>query len=160
MKKIKLNNSVDSIFVSDEDYERVSKFKWCIDKNSSGIMITQTVPPYQKIGRYVLCLEDPKLEPDHKNRNVYDNQRTNLRVATRSQNGANRGLFISNKSGVKGIYWHASRNKWRAQITVNSIGKYLGLFEHKIDAAKAYNKAAKAAFGEFAVLNDLEKDIF
>ncbi len=33
--------------------------------------------------------------------------------------------------------------------------KNLGRYESETDAAKVYNKAALAAFGEFALLNDV-----
>jgi len=34
---------------------------------------------------------------------------------------------------------------------------YLGDFKSEVDAAKAYNKAALAAYGEFAYLNKIEE---
>jgi len=43
---------------------------------------------------------------DHKNQNRADNQFTNLRTATTSQNMANVGLIQSNTSGFKGVTWH------------------------------------------------------
>lgn len=92
---------------------------------------------------------------DHINRNGLDNYRCNLRPATRLQNRMNCGLSKRNKSGFKGVSWHKSCNKWVAKIEINDKSIYLGLFDDKIEAAKAYNAAAKKHFGEFAWLNPI-----
>ena len=90
---------------------------------------------------------------DHVNRNGLDNRRINLRPATYAQNGANRALLRNNTSGYKGVHWDRRGRKWRAQIKVNDRSRYLGLFTDPVDAARAYNRAAMEAFGEFAWLN-------
>ncbi len=92
-------------------------------------------------------------EWDHKNGNGHDNSYDNLRPCTRSQNMANSGKRVNNTSGFKGVSWHPQAKKWRAYIKVNGRQISLGLFDLKEDAAKAYDKAAKKYFGEFAVLN-------
>jgi hypothetical protein len=43
-----------------------------------------------------------------------------------------------------------------AQITVNEKHRYLGRFKDEVAAARAYNVAAFAAWGEPAFLNDTE----
>ena len=95
------------------------------------------------------------LEPgecvDHKNRNTLDNCRCNLRLSNKSLNGANRGIPKNNTSGFKGVY--RKGNKWRAQIKCNGERRHLGYFDTPEDAARAYDAAAVAAFGEFAYLN-------
>lgn len=82
-----------------------------------------------------------------------DNRRSNLRRATASQNAANRGIPKHNSSGYKGVSFHNQRQRWRAFIKVNWKQRSLGLYDDKETAARAYDKAAREAFGNFAHLN-------
>lgn len=90
---------------------------------------------------------------DHADRNKLNNQRTNLRLATGSQNSANKDIQINNTSGFKGVHWHNATGKWRAMISIKSKSKCLGLYENIVDAAKAYDIAALQQYGDFAVIN-------
>jgi len=90
---------------------------------------------------------------DHIDMNGLNNQRKNLRVATKGQNEANQIKYRNNTSGFKGVSWHKGTEKWEAKIMVNSQSKYLGLFNSRIDAAHAYNDAAIKYHGDFARLN-------
>jgi hypothetical protein len=87
---------------------------------------------------------------DHADGNGLNNQRLNLRMATPSLNGANRGPNRNNTSGVKGVTWHGQCQKWMAQITVGGHRRCLGLFEDRMVAGAAYADAASRAFGPFA----------
>lgn len=87
---------------------------------------------------------------DHINGNPSDNRIANLRLATFRQNLCNSKRPKHNKSGVKGVYWDASRQRWHAQIQVYGRSKSLGRFVNIDEAADAYRKAATQEFGEFA----------
>jgi hypothetical protein len=90
---------------------------------------------------------------DHKNRNSLDNRRNNLRKATHQEQCCNRGTRKDNKSGFKGVSWHAQSRQWRAQVRVYGKTLYCKGFASKEAAAQAYDTAAKKFHGEFAVLN-------
>lgn len=95
------------------------------------------------------------LEVDHRDRDRLNNQRSNLRLATRSQNATNKSIQSNNTSGYRGVYWLKRDKKWLARVGIN--GKFInaGLFKDKRQAALAYNKKAIELFGEFAVPNEL-----
>jgi hypothetical protein len=94
---------------------------------------------------------------DHEKRLSSDN--TSLRLATASQNASNRGKALYRKTAAhskyKGVTWHKKHKKWMAQIMCDRKKTHLGYFDCEIEAAKAYNSAALAAWGEFAGLNQL-----
>lgn len=92
---------------------------------------------------------------DHINGNGLDNRRSNLRIATKAQNGWNRSAPKSNTSGYKGVSRAKGGKKWRAYITVLHKRYSLGVFQYIKDAARAYNIAALKYHGEFARLNQI-----
>lgn len=87
-------------------------------------------------------------ECDHENLNKTDNRRANLRVATRSQNEANKGVRSDSATGYKGVRVH--RQKFAAQIYVNGKRLHLGTYDTPEEAHTAYLAAAREYFGEFA----------
>jgi hypothetical protein len=99
---------------------------------------------------------------DHINHNGLDNRKANLRVSTHKQNVWHRrkfsgrtydGLKRPSRSRYKGVDWSNDIKRWRVRIRVNGKRIYLGSFDNEIDAAKAYDIAAKKYRGEFAFLN-------
>jgi hypothetical protein len=51
------------------------------------------------------------------------------------------------------VGWHKRKDKWQARITVNRKTIQLGCFTEELDAARAYDAAAREYFGEFAHFN-------
>lgn len=95
------------------------------------------------------------METDHVNGNRLDNRRENLRICSKFDNMRNRGKQANNTAGYKGVFYSIRARRWRAQIRVKGKSIHLGLFDETVDAAKAYNIAALAYFGEFAHLNEI-----
>jgi hypothetical protein len=95
----------------------------------------------------------PSYDIDHKNNIRNDNKWENLRLATKSQNLMNTGVYKSNTVGYKGVHKRKNWNKWRARIIVNGKRLHLGDFNTPEEAALAYNEAAIKYHKEFANLN-------
>lgn len=88
---------------------------------------------------------------DHRDMNPSNNRFGNLRPSNQIQNIANSRLSKGNTSGLKGVSWSKSRQKWEAYIGVGGGRiKHLGRFDNREDAHAAYCAAAAAKFGEFA----------
>jgi len=94
-----------------------------------------------------------RLDIDHINHDKLDNQRSNLRSVTRSQNKMNTPITKANKSGVKGVWWDKIRSKWHVIIRINGKSKFLGRTESLEEAKNIYDINAKRLFGSFAYTN-------
>lgn len=144
MKTIPLTKGQVAL-VDDSDYEELSKFKWV------AIASKYTFYAIRRTGGKNISMHRQILSGsliDHKDGNGLNNQRSNLRVATRSQNGANRRRDETNTTGFKGVHRH--RDAFCAQIWINGVQKYLGRFPTPEKAHEAYKSAATKLYGEFA----------
>jgi len=88
---------------------------------------------------------------DHINRNTLDNRRANLRIVTPAQSAMNTGP--KSKRRYKGMTF--AYGKWQAKIRVDGKVISLGAYATEVEAARAYNEAAKRLHGEFAWLNPI-----
>lgn len=157
MKEIPLTKEMVAI-VDDEDFEKVSKYKWhagqCGNKiyGKTGNGKPNSVRMYMH--RFILNVTDSKIKVDHIDGNTLNNQKHNLRHASQHENIRHRsGMRKGNTSGYRGIKKDKrsgqSKNPWIARISVDSKTKYIGSFSTAEEAARAFDKAAKEVYGEF-----------
>jgi hypothetical protein len=154
VKHIELTRGMVAI-VDDDDFNVIAGFKW---RTISGRTTCYAGRMCETSGRLlmthnVILGRVEGKEVDHKNLNGLDNRRENLRYATRSQQQMNRrpwGLSI-----YRGVQLDHQKGKpaWRARIRWLGQVKNLGRFPLEVDAARAYDAAAKELHGEFARLN-------
>jgi hypothetical protein len=150
--------------VDPDDYYRLREYKWhatrrryrCYDEFYAARRIPnrkgekgKTIHMHREVANTpedLLC--------DHINGRTLDNRKANLRSATALQNKWNSRKYSQSSSSIyKGVWFHKGIQKWTAMITVRHKRIHLGTFEDEIQAAKAYDKAAKKYYGEFAKLN-------
>jgi len=154
IRRIMLTQAMFAI-LDDEDFERVAPHKWRFLGNPGGLR------------RYAVCDHNgrllymhrlvanapPSMDVDHVDGNGLNNRRANLRVCTRQQNLRNMRPRGGRYSRFKGVAWDKNAGHWLAGICVDQRRCYLGCFREEIEAAQAYDKAARAVFGAFARLN-------
>jgi len=146
--------------VDPDDYWRLSKHKWYAAKMNGcfyavrGIVTKDGKRRHLPIHRCIIKVPD-NMFVDHINHNGLDNRKANLRPATRAQNGRNRVKYKKRTytSKYKGVSWHPGNKPWRAHIQSNQKLLSLGSFHHELQAARAYDRAAKKYHRQFASLN-------
>lgn len=101
-------------------------------------------------------------EVDHINGDGADNRDFNIRPCNRSENTRNRrGITVYGKKPTTSRFGGVGRHQdggWRARIVLRhpsgeSQELHLGNFKTEIEAAQAYDVAAREHFGAFANLN-------
>lgn len=157
MKEIRLHNGMVTK-VDDSDYDFLNKFNWTAHyhrKSRSWYAERNYNHKTILMHRVIMSCEDGKIV-DHADRDTLNNLRSNLRIATRSQNCANRRARKDKMtSQFLGVAFEKDRKKWTARIRKDLKGYRLGSFDSEIEAAKAYNQAAIKFHGEFANLNQI-----
>jgi len=141
MKRIPLTQGKSAI-VDDADFAAVSGFKWYAHKIRHNFYAARHAEKNGKrivVYMHRVIIQTPAgKETDHRNGDGLDNRKRNLKICTRTENGANRPrLNSNNKSGHGGVYWYEKTKKWRAQISRNGRVKCIGYFTRKSDAIKA-----------------------
>ena len=101
-----------------------------------------------RLAWFYMTGEWPK-EIDHINGSKVDNRFSNLRVASRAQNEANKRVRRDSFTGIKGVSWDDARQKWYAYLTIDGVAKGLGRFDRLTDAIAVRQRAALARDGEF-----------
>ena len=139
--------------IDDSDYELVAAHKWSAAWNphTQSFRAQSSAPGRITLvmHRLVMGVTDPKIHVDHINHDTLDNRRSNLRLATCSQNHMNSRRYSSNKSGTPGVSWNCRKKKWQAMITINGHQRHLGDYKEIADAISARKNAEPIHFKEF-----------
>jgi len=90
---------------------------------------------------------------DHINGDSLDNRRTNLRIASTTENNRNVGPRRNSSSRFKGVDFN--RGRWRARIRLNYEHIELGMYGNEVEAAYAYDLASLKYHGAFGRRNFL-----
>ena len=145
MRAIVMTNNGITL-VDDEDYLFLSLLT--VSESYDGYA---TVHGSDRVRIHRIIMEAPKgSHVDHINGDKLDNRKSNLRICTAQQNGANSRIGKNNTSGYKGVTWNKRRKLWQAQIMVARKNINLGVFSDPKEAHAAYVSAANDNFGEFA----------
>lgn len=137
---ITLNGGRYVTFVDDERYEYLFKFKWYLDPKGYAY---RYIGPLQKgdtirMHREVMSVSDASIDVDHIDRNKLNNQKYNLRLATRSQNKQNMSAVNNiGTSKYRGVGWKKDKKKWQARGRINYKYIFIGYYDSEKEAYEA-----------------------
>lgn len=162
MAKIRISSGKTAC-VDDADVNWVLQWRWQHDHGYVSRRVRKDGIA-KKIYLHRALLDAPAgVEVDHINGNGLDNRRTNLRLATKSQNAANATKRSGTTSRFKGVYLHRvasvvagrmySYTYWCARIHTCTGVQVIGYFKNEEEAAKAYDTEARSIYGRYARLN-------
>jgi len=142
------------VLFDDADQLLIAGFPWRVLKLQSGLLYAHAWNGKMHLYMHRLIAgAGPDETVDHWNGWGLDNQRHNLRIASRGQQQANRHSHRNSSSQFKGVTWDKARRKWQAALGDRDCRKYLGRFDDEETAARAYDTAALEHYGTFARLN-------
>lgn len=149
--KIKTGES----FIFDlEDYNKIKDYTWYIH---NGYVIAHRKDDTTKfcyLQNLIMDNIDGDLIVDHIcDEDKLDNRKCNLRFVTKSENGMNRKLNSNNKSGITGVCWNKTYNKWTAMIMIDGKSIFLGYYINKEDAIRARKNAEEKYYGDYSYDN-------
>jgi hypothetical protein len=138
-------------------YNKITRNSRCLKGNLAGSIsgnyrtITINNKPFlvHRIAYYMAHGNYPDYI-DHINNDKLDNRVENLRSVTPSQNQCNQLLNKTNKSGVKGLSWAKTQNKWFACIRYKGKNRNLGYFEDKEMGKEFLELARELLHGSYA----------
>lgn len=158
MKTIPLTHGFITV-VDDSDYPSLAQFHWHLARGRRTNYAARGVRVNGKMKRIYLHRQllgvSSEVHLDHQDGDGLNNQRTNLRPATRAQQSANSPKVVGRTSQFKGVSRALRPVGWKAHIRAGGKVHHLGYFKDEQVAARAYDQAARLHFGEFARPNFL-----
>lgn len=136
--------------IDEADWPLVQDYKWSVAVRRDAYATRQYAQTF--VGRSIVLMHrlllgaEPGQTVDHEDGDGLNNRRSNLRLATTSQDGANNNRARA-RSGYRGVY--PNKQRWMARVS----STYIGRFDTPEEAALARDEAMRQTFGVFGRYN-------
>ena len=144
------------VLIDDEDWERVSRYKWYVSENNKYVFANIYCEGTRKtvsLHRLILDCNDTKQVVDHINHNTFDNRKVNLRMCKQVQNTQNKRMPSHNTTGYKGVRKRKHCSRYTAVVREGKDSYTCGFYNTPEEAARAYDMMSIYLFKEFAYTN-------
>lgn len=148
------------VIVDEYDYNHLRKWKWQYGANGYAVRdeyLGRVDGKYRHrtVLMHRIIMNAPQgMDVDHKNSDKLDNRRSNLRLATRSQNKANmKSMKRLNGELPMGVTYNPSprtKQPYMARVCYQGKSYFLGNFYSLQAAEQAYKDKKRDLFKEFA----------
>jgi hypothetical protein len=149
MREVQLTQGYVAL-VDDEDYERVSHYKWSVSiayqVNNKRMRAVTCIADgvFVLMHRFILGVTDQTIDVDHKDGNGLNNQKENLRQTSRGQNLQNIRV-VRSRTGVRGVTRLRS-GKYMVQVQRNYVNHYFGTYDTLEEAERVAIAARQKLF--------------
>lgn len=148
----------DEFWFDKEDYDKIKNYCWTYD--NTGYLVAHGYDNKNILLHRLIMgvLNDSNVIIDHKRHpkkpnHIYDNRKSNLRVATSSKNRMNQHVRSDNTSGVPGVSWDKRGDCWMSYIMIDGKRIALKYSKNKDECIKARKEAEEKYFGEYSFDN-------
>jgi len=139
-----------------EDYDKIKDYCWYYDKEGYVVSHCSGTRSHRKGIKMHRILFPDSEKVDHIKHINHDNRKSELRPVTSSQNGMNKSLLSNNTSGITGVSYSRTENRWIAHIGINNE-KYKKRFINFEDAVKQRKEWEEKYFGEYSYNNSMKE---
>lgn len=143
-----------TVIVDAQDGHLLEEYTWCHRPSKRGAVLAWNKGIGGTVFLHQLIIAaDKGMVIDHRNGNVCDNRRSNLRVCKQRDNARNMRAVRNKSCAFKGVARTNGVKQFRAYIWLDGKQKHLGSFDTQEEAAHVYDAAARFHFGEFCCVN-------
>lgn len=123
-----------------DDLEIAAAHTWRLEDN--GYAGTRIEGRRVYLHRLIMgCAHGDGIEVDHKNGDILDCRKGNLRRVTRGQNKQNLTAYVGSTSRHRGVCWNERKQKWEASVRMDGKRVYFARFGDELEAAQAASDA-------------------
>jgi hypothetical protein len=152
--------------VDDGDYEEVSKHRWYVNARGYAAWnerLDKVSTQHYHWRLHLMHREIMRAQKgqilDHADGDKLNNQKSNLRFCTHSENMSNTRYKKFSKSGYRGVREFHTKKGWYGAIRKDKVFYWSSVCRTPVEAAIWYNDMARKLHGEFAVLNEVHLPI-
>lgn len=150
-KLIKLTRGYSAV-IDEADHAEVAQYRWHARVDNHVVYAARNAKKagggYSTLRLHTFLTGWSRV--DHIDGNGLNNCRSNLRAATALENNQNASKRAAAYSQYKGVSWCKRERRWFAQIQHRRQHRHLGYHATEVEAALAYDAAARELFGAFA----------